>query len=817
MEKFDGPDTREEADVDTPPFSAKIWVKAVQSKEELKTWCEKFDNSSLTIMSISKSKYTFPLKSGLIAKVSRTCRFATARKRKPNPPPESGKTRKRENNRTGCPASMVLTIYKEGKIGGFHLLVDLEFRHDHPIECADALRHRPSFPFVKEEFISLFKCGHSPSSALYTYKVDLLKRHGANYYKVAGDGAYLPDRYRVRYWYSQEFTKAYGTCNEDDMIQRLIQQGKDYDENFGEGGNCVKVEVHENQIIVVILTPLMKRYHTTKEAADIVGIDSGRSYDRHNVAIWHITTKSYTMSVPLGLMITTSESAAILTKALEIYKSMLPSESFGGKGRDIGPEIVMRDDSAAENAAISQVWPNTKQLQCIFHVLQAVWRWLWDSDNQIAKADRPYLLCLFRDIMYDIENDIKENMKNFKKDKLVMKYKNYKKYIEEQWFSVSHQWALVYRLKLPLHGMNTNNATEAAIKLSKEQVFQRIKAFNIPQTLDFILTRFDLFYEIKMTLVASNRSGGFHKLGRGYINDGKKGIRADSVQNIGDEEYTVPSETTSGKIYRVNLNIGYCECPVGKWGGPCKHQDVAAYASRTDTPNSIPVNCPKTRQKIHYLATGNTTVKESWWRQKTSKPDIREVENTSTPTNNEAVERAVDSEQQDEDEYTLPPTADENGSSTESGNSEREYSELDKLLDEVVTDIKSQYRKDKSFMPSVRKFCQTYKYKLKYPIARRSALHTFGNAANVRIPRKKFGTKIRTTTNRKRKFAETKLSAGLNPRAKLQKISKTINHKDLPTKTQTRKPHRLGKLVKDNKSVSKDHSRKTVHTPIAHI
>ena len=78
-----------------------------------------------------------------------------------------------------------------------------------------------------------------------------------------------------------------------------------------------------------------------------------------------------------------------------------------------------------------------------------------------------------------------------------MKYTNYKAYIEQQWFSVSHQWALVYRLKLPLHGMNTNNVTKAAVKLSKEQIFQRIKAFNISQTLDFILTRFDLIYEMK--------------------------------------------------------------------------------------------------------------------------------------------------------------------------------------------------------------------------------------------------------------------------------------------------------------------------------
>ena len=741
MQKFDGPDVRTAEDPDTPPFTAEIWVKGVQTKDQLSLWCHKYDCTSLTNMKTDSAHYDsyYPPNSKLKINLVRKCQFADDKKRQPPPPPKTDKKRKRENKRTKCPGTISLTIYKEGKgkVGGYDMLVKLKFQHNLAIECADALRYRCPLPSVKEEFIKLFKCGHSPASALYTYKVDLLKTHGSDYYKVAGDGAYLPDKYRVRYWYNKEFEKAYGTCKEDDMIQRLIQQGKEYDENYGNGDNCVKVDEFNKQIIVVILTPMMKRYHGTREAADIMGIDSGRSFDRHNVAIWHLTSKSYTMSVPLGLMITTSESAEVLAHGLEIYKSMLPVDSFGGRGSDLGPRIVMRDDSSAENAAIAQTWPNAKQLQCIFHVLQAIWRWLWDSDNHISKQHRPYLLCLFRDIMYDTENDINENVKKFKKDKIVKKYQNYKKYVEEQWFSVSHQWALVYRINLPMHGMNTNNITEAAVKISKEQVFQRIKTFNIPQTLDFILTRFELFYEIKMTLVASNRSGDFY-MRRGYINDPRKGLKTDSVECIGENEHTVPSETTAGKMYKVNLQLGYCECPVGKWGGPCKHQDVAAYASQKDAPNSLPMNCPKARKKIFYLATGNDTISENWFR------GLKDNENE--PVHDQGSPNEDTSQSQDinvEDKISTPvESRTQVVNDAEMEDEEDRYSEIDKMLDEVVNDIAQLCRKDKDSIASVKKLCDTYMNKLPYPIAKRSALRTFGKDANVRIPRKHYGTKI---------------------------------------------------------------------------
>ena len=41
-----------------------------------------------------------------------------------------------------------------------------------------------------------------------------------------------------------------------------------------------------------------------------------------------------------------------------------------------------------ERAALQTCWPDADQKLCLFHVPQAVWRWLWAEPHQIAKDDR---------------------------------------------------------------------------------------------------------------------------------------------------------------------------------------------------------------------------------------------------------------------------------------------------------------------------------------------------------------------------------------------------------------------------------------------
>lgn len=59
----------------------------------------------------------------------------------------------------------------------------------------------------------------------------------------------------------------------------------------------------------------------------------------------------------------------------------------------------MTDDYMAEKNAIREIWPLTTQIQCIFHFLQAEWRWLMSSSSNRLPAERQQLIQLFRKVL----------------------------------------------------------------------------------------------------------------------------------------------------------------------------------------------------------------------------------------------------------------------------------------------------------------------------------------------------------------------------------------------------------------------------------
>ena len=65
---------------------------------------------------------------------------------------------------------------------------------------------------------------------------------------------------------------------------------------------------------------------------------------------------------------------------------------LGEKDQMMAPRLFMADDDAAEKGALQNQWPDSTQLLCIFHFLQAMWRWLWDSKHEIKKDDRKYVV-----------------------------------------------------------------------------------------------------------------------------------------------------------------------------------------------------------------------------------------------------------------------------------------------------------------------------------------------------------------------------------------------------------------------------------------
>ena len=136
------------------------------------------------------------------------------------------------------------------------------------------------------------------------------------------------------------------------------------------------------------------------QAGDIVYVDATSNLDRQDSKLVKFMTCSPAGGLPLGFVITPSESEPVLKAAFKALKEVLPEEAFNKRGKDEGPVLFMTDDADAEINALRAVWPNAKLLLCTWHLLNAVWRWLWDRKHQVLKEDRPHLLKLFRVLLY---------------------------------------------------------------------------------------------------------------------------------------------------------------------------------------------------------------------------------------------------------------------------------------------------------------------------------------------------------------------------------------------------------------------------------
>lgn len=60
-----------------------------------------------------------------------------------------------------------------------------------------------------------------------------------------------------------------------------------------------------------------------------------------------------------------------------------------------------------------------------------------------------------------------------------------------------------------VRGNHTNNYAEAGIKILKELVFARIKAFNLIEMISFVVNVMELYYQCRLIHLANNRIDRF--------------------------------------------------------------------------------------------------------------------------------------------------------------------------------------------------------------------------------------------------------------------------------------------------------------------
>jgi len=146
---------------------------------------------------------------------------------------------------------------------------------------------------------------------------------------------------------------------------------------------------------------------------------------------------------------------------------------------------------------------------------------------------------------------------------------------------------LAYRNDVITRGHETNNYAEATVRLLKDVMLDRRKAYNIVALVGYVVDVLEPYYENRLYEVASGRPSpllaAFSKL-----QNTANTISLNGTVQLEPDIYQVPS--SSGKqVYVVNVREGICTCTRGERGALCKHQLALSTSKELSLPNLPPV------------------------------------------------------------------------------------------------------------------------------------------------------------------------------------------------------------------------------------
>ena len=452
----------------------------------------------------------------------------------------------------------------------------------------------------------------------------------------------------------------------------------------------------------------MARVHQCiTQAGEIAFIDSMSSLDRYNLSMFIISTSYSGGGLPLGVIITSDEKVNTLESSFTYLGKLLPDNAFFGRGPSNGPKVFMSDDSSSQSQAISATWPNAKQLLCVFNVLQSFWTWLHDGKNQVKAIHQQVLMLKVKDLVYaKSEQQLVERFNQLLKDSIAVIYPRFLQHVNNYW-PRRYKWAICFRQYLLIRGNQTNNYAEAGIKVLKEIVFSRVKAYNLIEMVCFVTDTMDLYYQRRLLHLANNRIERYVSLR--FCGMKSSAIPKESITpGEGPNIFVVQSRQSRGDVYTVDMHLGVCTCPRGTDGSPCSHQAAATKHYHQTSCNSIPTIFPTKKRELAVIALGEKAVQDlsfySSIHQKAEELSFKPLLENATPVHNESdldfssnALKVIKDGAHDEHE-TIPET-------------DTQITSLNDDLEFVFNDLKQQVVNDssKQLHTGVKKFCERYK------------------------------------------------------------------------------------------------------------
>lgn len=441
---------------------------------------------------------------------------------------------------------------------GLNCIIHIAFDHNHSVVVAEAFSYLRCSKETVQMFRSYFDSGMTPAAAKNYHEIQLIDSSDDEneILKTLANAKINPTLRQIIHLFANWRKEKYGDRDQASVMEIL----KKKIEVVKEAGH--ELSINEESNTVVVVTPIMRRVFALEEAQEMIFVDSSGSCDQTNTCVTFVFCGSKVGALPLGCILHTALTEESYITAFTLLKNTLESN----ENKHFSPSVIMTDDCSAERNALQKVFPNASLLLCTFHVCQAVWRWLWDRDHNIDKDDRQTIMSQFQKVLYaettGIAHECFENLIKIVK----VKYPVAKKHFEALWTRKS-EWCLVYREHLVTRGNNTNNFCEASIRIFKDVVLQRCRAFNSCALVDFICNVFDGYHKRRLIEFANSRRD--QKLSYHYAKFLNK-IDTTQIMKRNDFEYKVTSKK-GDDIYTVNVKWQTCDCDYGRGGRYCKH------------------------------------------------------------------------------------------------------------------------------------------------------------------------------------------------------------------------------------------------------
>ena len=327
----------------------------------------------------------------------------------------------------------------------------------------------------------------------------------------------------------------------------------------------------------------MRRAHSLPQSDGVVFVDSTASCDADNHSITFMLTTCAAGAVPLAMFITPGQTANDYKLAFSLLVKEMGAELFNGHGR---PEIFVTDDSEAERLALEEIWPESSKKLCLFHVPQSVWRWLWNSQHNIAKPDRQLLMSDFQQLIRaETPEKVSTLYSSLNVSATWQKYPHWLAYVDTYW-QRRELWGMAWRDHTQ-RGHHTNNYCEVSVRLYKDIVLSRCKAYNLTTLVDFTVTKLEAYYANRLLKFAHSRNATARLVLQSELRRAQYVTSASEITVVADGTFAVPSETDRNTMYVINTSLGVCQCAVGRHGTFCKHQ-AAVWKYYTQCGPSLP-------------------------------------------------------------------------------------------------------------------------------------------------------------------------------------------------------------------------------------